>query len=298
MAQNPAFPGMQSGMYSQAYPGGVHPAMGGTTIGGAPSPWLGNQAQQQKPQLQPGWNSNPYGGDFVGNVSSQNPWSWLSQDQAPTAAGQFHRLFGSAGQAGVFDPFGSTPLVNMLQGIYQSQAAGQNRGALEAARNNEVDPSSYGYASLLSQLGGQGHMADALAQARYQSAQQNQDWLRNVVGGGFMNQLGGYLTGQQNLSAQEKLNADLQNAQKHAGMGGMLGGVLGSLVGAIPGIGSLGGLSSLFGGGGQTQGYSQGAYGGASSGMPAAAPNSTFGGGVSGQVSPEQLMSLLSMLGG
>lgn len=275
MAQN-GFPGLGSGMFSQAFQNGVHPLLnsmqgsnfggqfggqqpmspsgfGGMAASGLGSQWMGmQQPQQQAAPKPPGWGGNSaIGGDYNGQVNSNDPWSWLTQDQSGTAAGQFHRMLGGAGKAGVFDPMGSTPLVNMLQQLYQSQFAGQQRGAMEQARNNMVDPSGYGYASLLSQLGGQSGMADALGQARLQSAMQNQNWLRGALGGGFMGQLGGYLSGEQNLSAQEKLMADQQNAQKHAGMGGMLGSLLGAGLGAA--TGNPGAAMGLFGGGGQQQ---------------------------------------------
>jgi hypothetical protein len=304
MGQGPSFPGQQSGMYSQAYPQGVHPAAAaaaGAGYGqsvpqtGAWGSWMGPRPQAQ--QLPQGWSGDAnLGGQYGGAVTSQDPWSWLGQDQSGTAAGQFHRMMGGAGQAGVFDPMGSTPLVNMLQGIYQGQSAGQQRGALEQARNNMVDPSSYGYASLMSQLGGQGHMADALANARYQSAQQNQDWLRNNVGGSFLNQLGGYLGKNMDLAMQEKLQSEQQHMKANQGLGGMLGGLAGSALGAlIPGGGAIGSaMGGLFGGG--NTGNSNGTPG-QFIGPPA--PQNSFGGGQSqfGGGQPD-LQSLLAMLQG
>lgn len=296
MAQS-GFPGGQSGMFSQAFQGGMHPAMQGflqslagqwgggqagvpqggrQAVPGAssgqsgpsatwglgftsppPQGWSNGQPGQGQAGVN-GWTPNTGGNSYAGRLDPNDPWGWYTQDTNANAGGQFHQQLGMAGQAGVFDPMGSTPLVNMLQQQYQNQMGGMNRQALDAARNNLTDPSTYGFASLMSQLQGQGRMADAMSQARLQSAMQNQDWLRNTWGGLLAGDIFNYLTGQRGLSINEKMAADQQNAMKHAQMGGMLGGVAGSLLGAIPGIG--GAMGGMFGGmgGQQPLGYGTG----------------------------------------
>ena len=207
-------------------PGGAQPAQGG---------WLGALGGRVNPQnanggASAGWNPN-------------DPWGAYSGDTRTNTAGAFDRLFGQAGQAGVFDPGGSSLLLRQIQNYLSAMGGGQERAArMQAQLGAGGDPSLGAYAGLQSGLNAQGGQSQALQQALLQSIMQNQGFLQSLAGG-----TQGGITQSQLMSDQARHNMDLKT-QGNGGLGGILGQALGGLGG-----GALGGLFGGGGGGGGGQ---------------------------------------------
>ena len=169
----------------------------------------------------------------------QNQWSPYANDQRGDMNGALNRMFGAAGQAGVFDPNGSSALTNQLRQHAMMDAGAQESGLVNQARMQfGDDPQMAGYAALQGRMAGQHNTAQALADASTKSAFQNQGFLQNLASGTMGNS--------QQAQQQQWMNNHQQSTSPS--LGSTLGSIAGTGVGAFlggPGGASLG--ASLFG---------------------------------------------------
>lgn len=140
-------------------------------------------------------------------------------------------LRGRLNSGGVFGMGGQNPLLMQLRQMMMRDAGAQQRSArLGLMGRSDVDPSTFGFQSLMSDLGGQGRTSDAMSRAQMGLQQQQ---LQNYWG--MLGQRGG-----QDFQAwQGELDRDLQKwlaQQQQPGFdwGGLASG-LGSLAGAAIG---------------------------------------------------------------
>lgn len=157
------------------------------------------------------------------------------QNFGPTSP---YGLIQSAGQAGVFSPYGSPAALDAIRMQYQRQfgpAAGAARQRAQMAAGN--DPALAAWAGLNAGMQGQSDEANALSDA----------WLRSILGNQQFLQQGVYQPYQQNryaLQQLQEMGKQQRELQSQGFMGQMLGG-LGSLGGSM----LMGGIPGLFGAG-------------------------------------------------
>ena len=189
----------------------------------------------------------------TGGFQSSNPWGAYTGDQRGDMNGALNRMFGAAGQAGVFDPNGSSALTNQLRQHAMMDAGAQESGLVNQARMQfGDDPQMAGYAALQGRMAGQHNTAQALADASTRSAFQNQGFLQNLTAGTMGNS--------QQAQQQQWMNNHQQSTSPS--LGSTLGGIAGTLGGAFlggPAGAAIGGR--LFGGGGGSGYLGQGGSG-------------------------------------
>lgn len=194
--------------------------------------------------------ASPMGQNYGLNGGQQTPWSGGANPFTDPGSWYNSRLQASGGKftdpmsqlnsiiqsqvlsGGMFDPTGSTPLLQSMYRNLAQQMGGRQAGIANSLRSSGIsDPNNFAMGQLMGNLGASNDMSQALSNAQLQSAMMNQQLL-----GGLYGNLQG--TGSQAQLAQ--LQAALQPKQPSP-WGQILGGIAGNL---IPGIGSL------FGGGG------------------------------------------------
>lgn len=175
------------------------------------------RAQQQRQQTM-----NPTGPGFDPN----NPFAGSYNRPLNTTEDIMGYLLRQNAQGGGFGAQGDPRITQMLRSQALQDATAQGRSArLGLLGRSSVDPSTFGYQSLMSDLNSQGQVANAMNQAQLQQALSAQDWYRNLFSGsamgtqGFQNQ--GLLAAQQEAYAKDarKKNPLGQIAQ----IGGQLG---------------------------------------------------------------------------
>lgn len=176
-------------------------------------------------------------------VDPNNPWDMFATGRGRDAnmGDMLNAILGQAGLQGVFDPRGNQAIFGALKQDAARQSLGRTRAALNFARNNAVDPSAYGFAGLMAQLGGQSDLADALMNARTQSGLQSQGFYQNLFNMGLRNVWDWAARDQ-----QYKINQGLAEAGKPNMWGQVLGQVAGTVV---PGLFGDGTGQNVFGGG-------------------------------------------------
>lgn len=118
----------------------------------------------------------------------------------------------------LLNPGGSETLYNALYDLGQRQMAGSRRAALLGllARGADV-PGSYGIGAMMADLGGASQLSGNLANARLQSAQRNQEFLRALAQGGINQTYGAWSLGEQ--GAQQRRTAEALQPSGGIGLG-------------------------------------------------------------------------------
>lgn len=158
-----------------------------------------------------------------GNAGGVNTTSWggLAGNADPNWSGLLWRLIGQGGQAGAFDPMGSQAMENMArERVMADSGARQRQARLSADLSGGSDPSLSGVGELLATLGTASDASRAGSDAKLQSAQAAQDYIRNLLGNEFASEF-------------TRLNgmASNWNNQQSGGMGNWLAQLGGSLLG-------------------------------------------------------------------
>jgi hypothetical protein len=125
-------------------------------------------------------------------------------------------LLRKAFEGGQFDP--ATQMANIRSQAISDAGAGQRAAQLQLAGRSNVDPSTFGFQNLMSQLQGQSDISQSLSHAQTQMQQQQQQRLYDILGKYYQGQLGQYLGN--NNSGGFDWGGLLQ------GLGGLLGGIL------------------------------------------------------------------------
>lgn len=169
------------GLLGEAGPEAVVPLSGGTaspfgtqsTPPPSDSPWHQRYSQSQAGQTSaiPFDPNNPFAG--------QAP-----KGQLQTGEEIMGYLLRQAAQGGMFGQQGDPRITAMLRSQALQDATAQGRSnRLGLLGRSSVDPSTFGFQSLMSDLNTQGQTANAMNQATLQQALAAQDWYRQMFGG-------------------------------------------------------------------------------------------------------------------
>lgn len=155
-----------------------------------------------------------------GGVNTTN-WGTMGGNTDTGWSGLLWRLLSQGGQAGAFDPMGSQAMENMArERVMADSGARQRQARLSAQLAGGGDPSMGGVGELLATLGTASDASRAGSDAKLQSAQSAQDFMRNLLGQEF-------------ASEYTRLNGMASNwqNQQSGGAGNWLAQLGGSLLG-------------------------------------------------------------------
>jgi hypothetical protein len=194
------------------------------------SPWLAAKGPPPNPAAQPGFDpNNPFAGTYTRPLNtSEDIMGYLLRQGA---------------QGGMFGQQGDPRITAMLRSQALQDATAQGRAnRLGLLGRSSVDPSTFGFQSLMSDLNTQGQTANAMNQATLQQALAAQDWYRNLFGGSAMGTQG--YQNQRELAAQQEAYA--KEARKKSILN-QIAGAAGTAAGAFFG-GGAGGAAGGAGG--------------------------------------------------
>lgn len=171
------------GLLGEAGPEAVVPLSGGTASpfgtqsAPPPSPYF-NRVRSLMPQGgQPSAPPTPF--------DPNNPFAGQApKGQLQTGEEMMGYLLRQAAQGGMFGQQGDPRITAMLRSQALQDATAQGRAnRLGLLGRSSVDPSTFGFQSLMSDLNTQGQTANAMNQATLQQALAAQDWYRQMFGG-------------------------------------------------------------------------------------------------------------------
>jgi hypothetical protein len=170
-------------------------------------------------------------GGAHGRFDPNDPYAAFTGDTRSDWAGMLNSFLGQAGNAGAFDPNGSAAITAGLRRSALSDANALGQRTRNQANLLGLDPGAAASYAMESDINGQGHVQDVLANADLQQKLSAQDFARNIYNG--------YLGSNYGFQGQ-RLQRQLMPKQNSWGR------IAGSVVGT--------GLGALFGPGGAAAG--------------------------------------------